>query len=130
MNFAYDRTSRVPVPVLSVTLSDPTSRSSAEVTPMVDTGFDGGLLLPLEQYLGLGLQDFEEPGGAFVARSALGLSVSLRSSRGVATVGGIRIQCSVYTSPLLLRPLLGRELLNGLVVTLDGPRNEMSIGAH
>ncbi len=130
MNFAYDRTARVPFPVLSVTLSDPASRSSAEVTLMVDTGFDGGLLLPLEQYLGLGLQDFEEPGGAFVARSALGLSVSLRSSRGVAAVGGIRIQCSVYTSPLLLRPLLGRELLNGLVVTLDGPRNEMSIGAH
>ena len=40
---------------------------------MVDTGFDGGLLLPLEQYIGLGRQNFEEPGGTFVVRSASGL---------------------------------------------------------
>ncbi|MDV3293625.1 MAG: hypothetical protein LYZ70_05090, partial [Nitrososphaerales archaeon] len=110
--FAYDRTARVPLPVMKVVLSDPASRASAEVSPMVDTGFDGGLLVPLDQYLGLGLQDFEEPGGTFVARSASGLTVSLRSSRGIAAVGGGRFRCSVYTSPLLLRPLLGRELLS------------------
>lgn len=94
---------------------------------MVDTGFDGGLLLPLDQYLKLCLQDFEEPQGTFIARSALGLTINLRSSRGVAVVGDARIQCSIYTSPLLLRPLLGRELLNRLKVTLDGPRSELAV---
>ena len=71
--FAYDKDARVPLPVMKVVLSDPASRGSTEVTPMVDTGFDGGLLLPLEQYIGLGRQNFEEPGGTFVVRSASGL---------------------------------------------------------
>ena len=124
--FAYDKDARVPLPVMKVVLSDPASRGSTEVTPMVDTGFDGGLLLPLEQYIGLGRQNFEEPGGTFVVRSASGLAISLRSSRGVAAVGGKRFRCSVYTSPLLLRPLLGRELLNRLKVSLDGPKGELT----
>ena len=127
--FAYDKDARVPFPVMKVVLSDPASRGSAEVNPMVDTGFDGGLLLPLEQYLGLGLQNFEEPEGTFVARSASGLAFSLRSSRGMAAVGGTRFRCSVYTTPLLLRPLLGRELLNRLKVTLDGPKGELTFHA-
>ncbi len=125
--FAYDKTTRVHFPVMKVVVSDPASRASAEVSPMVDTGFDGGLLLPLDQYLGLRLQDFEEPEGTFVARSASGLTVSLRSSRGVAAVGGARFQCNVYTSPLLIRALLGRELLNRLKVTLDGPKGELTV---
>ena len=82
---------------------------------------------PSARYLKLGLQDFEEPQGTFIARSALGLNLNLPSSRGVAVVGDAQIQCSVYTSPLLLRPLLGRELLNRLKVTLDGPRNELAV---
>ncbi|MDG7008037.1 MAG: hypothetical protein JRN06_07310 [Nitrososphaerota archaeon] len=113
----------VPRPAVTVRVRDPLRRSSAEVQTRVDTGFDGGLLIPLDQYVALGLQEYEEPGSAFVARSTLGVVVSLRSSKGIATVEGKSSDCSVYTTPLVLRPLLGRELLNRWKVMLDGPKS-------
>lgn len=126
MKFPYQRDG-VPCPVVKVSLSDPEKRSKAEVVARVDTGFDGGLLIPLDEYVGLGLQQFESAARSFVARSAQGIVVSLRASRGVADVDGRTTECSVYTTPLLLRPLLGRELLNAWKVTLDGPEGELTI---
>jgi predicted aspartyl protease len=117
----------VPRPVMKVEVSDPRRRSRADVLTRVDTGFNGGLLIPLDQYVGLRLQEYEEPSSTFVARSAQGITVSLRSSRGIATVEGRASECSVYTTPLLLRPLLGRELLNRWKVTLDGPKTELAL---
>ena len=38
----------VPRPVVTVGVRDPLRRSSAEVQTRVDTGFDGGLLIPLD----------------------------------------------------------------------------------
>ena len=117
----------VPRPAVKVTVSDPMRHSSVDLEARIDTGFDGGLLIPLDHYLGLGLQLYEEPSSSFAARSALGVTVSLRSSTGVAQVEGGRFQCTIYTSPFLLHPLLGRDLLNRWMVTLDGPSSELTI---
>jgi predicted aspartyl protease len=117
----------LPRPVIGVTLLDPMQRSSTELVARIDTGFEGGLLITLDQYLELKLQEFEEPTSSLVARSALGIGVTLRSSRGIADIGGVVSECSVYTTPLLLKPLLGRELLNRWTVTLDGPKGELAI---
>lgn len=117
----------IPRPVMKVKVSDPSQRSSVELMTRVDTGFDGGLLIPLDQYVRLRLQEFEEPTSNFVARSAQGITVSLRASRGVVSVEGRRSECTVYSTPLLLRPLLGRELLNRWRVTFDGPRSELTV---
>ena len=117
----------IPRPVMKVKVSDPSQRSTVEMMTKVDTGFDGGLLIPLDQYIQLRLQEFEEPSGNFVGHSAQGITVSLRSSRGVVSVEGTRNECTIYSTPLLLRPLLGRELLNRWRVTLDGPRSELTV---
>lgn len=117
----------VPRPVMKAEVSDPRQRASVEVMTRVDTGLDGGLLIPLDQYVKLRLQEFEEPSSNFVARSAQGITVTLRASRGVVSVEGRRSECTVYSTPLLLRPLLGRELLNRWRVTLDGPRSELTV---
>lgn len=114
-------------PVIRVRVSDPERRSSEDILTRVDTGFDGGLLIPLDEYIRLGLQQYEESNRSFVARSAQGIAVSLRSSRGVVDVNGVLSECRVYTTPLLLKPLLGRELLNRWKVTLDGPNRELGL---
>ena len=120
-----------PRPVLGIAVSDPLRRATAELMTRVDTGFDGGLLIPLERYLELGLQEFEDPSNSFVARSAQGVTVRLRSSRGIVTAQGRDFECSVYATPILLRPLLGVELLNHWRVVLHGPSEELSIaGPH
>ena len=117
----------VPRPVLDVAVTDPLRRTTAELRTRIDTGFDGGLLIPLDRYVGLNLQEFEEPSGSFAARSAQGLTVRLRCSRAIVGVQGKDFECRVYTTPILLRPLLGLELLNQCRLTLDGPRNELSV---
>lgn len=117
----------VPRPVLNVVARDPLEQSETNLVAGVDTGFEGGLMIPLDDYLRLGLQGFEEPKSDVVARSTLGIAVRLRSSRGVVDVGGSRFVCGFYTTPLLLRPLLGRELLNKWKVSLDGPKAELAV---
>ena len=122
----YERND-LPRPVLKVTVSDPLRRAKAELLTRVDTGFEGGLLIPLDNYVELGLQEFEEPTSSYVARSAQGIAVRLRSSKGIVKVEEDDIGCRVYTTPILLRPLLGMELLNRWRVTLDGPNEALSI---
>ena len=126
----YEKSNRLARPVLKVTVSDPLRRSKAGFLARVDTGFDGGLLMPLDSYVGLNLQDFEEPSAGFVARSAQGITVKLRSSRGFVGVQGEDFGCRIYTTPILLRPLLGMELLNRWKVTLDGPREELTLAGQ
>jgi clan AA aspartic protease len=123
----YDRDG-VPTPVVRVKVSDPERRSRVDISARVDTGFDGGLLIPLDAYIGLGLQQYEMSSRSFVARSAQGIEVNLRSSRGVIDLDSTVWEASIYTTPLLLRPLLGKELLNRWKVILDGPKRELTVG--
>jgi predicted aspartyl protease len=109
-------------PELKAELSDPLSRISIEIKAKVDTGFSGGLLVSLDDYTRLGLQFHEMP--AVFGRLASGATVSLKSSQGILKLSqSERVQCEVYTTPLVLRPLIGRKLLNLWRLSLDGPRN-------
>ena len=116
-----------PAPVLEVTLQDPLMQRSLKFTAKIDTGFSGSLLITLEQYLSLGLHLYEEPEKAVSARLATGAAVPLRASKGILPLGSERIDCAVYTTPLLLSPLLGRELLNRWKTLLDGPKKVVQI---
>ena len=114
-------------PIISVDVSDPNRSKSSSLVARVDTGFDGGILLPLDGYLGLNLQDFEELGAEFVAKSAQGTYVKLRTSRCIVSLDGMDFFCRAFTTPVLLRPLLGMELLNNWQTSLDGEMKEMTI---
>ncbi len=115
-------------PVVAFKLGDPLGLRSLDLTVRVDTGFDGGLLLPFDSYLELGLQGFEES-SELVGRTAGGIAVRLRESRGVVTLQGERFASRVFTTPLLLRPLLGLELLKLWNAVFDGPGGELSLSS-
>ena len=123
----YSEVEASPAPVLDVTLHDPLMRQGLKFTAKIDTGFSGSLLITLEQYLNLGLHLYEEPVKAVSARLATGAAVPLRASKGIIPLGSERIDCPVYTTPLLLNPLLGRELLNRWRSLLDGPKKVLRI---
>lgn len=123
----YSEAEASPAPVLEVTLHDPLMQQSLKFTAKIDTGFSGSLLVTLEQYLGLGLHLYEEPEKAVSARLATGAAVALRASKGILPLGSERIECAVYTTPLLLNPLLGRELLNRWRTVLDGPKRVVHV---
>lgn len=125
----YSEVEPSPAPVLEVTLHDPLMQQSLKLTAKIDTGFSGSLLVTLEQYLKLGLHLYEEPEKGISARLATGVAVPLRASKGILPLGSERIDCAVYTTPLLLKPLLGRELLNRWKTMLDGPKRVVRIEA-
>lgn len=118
----YASSGAQPAPAVELALQDPARQRNLKLTARVDTGFSGSLLVGLQQYLELGLALYEEPEKAVSGRLATGLAVPLRASRGVATIGSEAFECAVYTTPFLVSPLLGRDLLNLWRTTLDGPK--------
>ncbi len=116
-----------PFAAVHADLFDPLSQKSIKISAKVDTGFSGSLLIPLTQYVELGLQAYEEPEMAISGRRATGAPISLRASKGIIKLGSYKIGCFVYTTPVLMRPLLGRELLKLWRTILDGPKEKLDI---
>jgi len=115
-------------PELKVVLSDPHSQKFIEIRAKVDTGFSGSLLIGLDDYTNLGFPAHENLVGSIVGRLASGTSVSVRASKGILKLSDAeRIPCSVYTIPVLARPLIGRELLNLWRTVLDGQKGALEI---
>ncbi len=83
--------------------------------------------MPFDDYMILGLQGWEDPLDIVIARTGQGITVRLRSSRGIVRVGKEDFECGIFTTPILLRPLLGMELLNMWRVTLDGPKKLLKV---
>jgi len=117
----YDKGEAPPYPAIDGELYDPLMKRSMTIRARVDSGFSGSLLLGIADYVGLGLQHYEEPENAIAGRLVTGISVPLRASRGVVRLGSEHLECPVYATPLLSKPLLGRQLLKAWVTTLDGP---------
>ena len=113
------------VPVVEAILRNPLSGRGSRLVLVVDTGFRGGVLIPLRTYLDLGLNLFEEP--KVVARTAVGGEIELRVSRVLIEVNGLSITCHAYTALGVRKPLLGREVLRELGL-LYKPPSELVVG--
>ena len=98
------------VPVAELTVLNPTKTKKKEVLFLIDTGFAGGLLLPLRTYLELGLNLFEEP--KVRGRLATGLEVELRVSKAIVKIGNEEVLCNAYTALGVVRSLIGRQVLS------------------
>ena len=88
---------------------------------VIDTGFSGGLLVPLPTFESLGLfsslaQD------EYIAVMPDSRRVVLYTAREVVTAGSSRVSTLVHAAPTLDRKLAGRAFLQSFVTTLDGPR--------
>lgn len=76
---------------------------------IIDTGFQGGVLIPLKTYVNLDLNLLEEP--KVIARTAAGTVLELRKASIIVELNDLRIMCSAYTALGVIKPLLGREAL-------------------
>lgn len=97
------------LPIVEVEVLNPLKTRSLNLAFVADTGFQGGVLLPLKVYVRLGLHLMEE--GKAVGRLASGAAVELRVSRAVVRVGPWETLCRAYTTVGVQKPLLGREVL-------------------
>lgn len=111
-------------PIIEVIISDPLREKSTKLRLVIDTGFQGGILIPLQVYLSLNLNMFEKPKASAV--TATGAEIELRVAKAVVRLGDKEIECHAYTTLGVKRALLGREVLKQVGV-LYNPPNELLI---
>ena len=108
------------LPVVEAFIESPVNGRGLRVKLVVDTGFQGGVLIPLRTYLDLKLNLHEEPKA--VGRAAVGGEVELRVSRVIVRVGNVSVRCRAYTALGVRKSLLGREALKELGMLYKPPR--------
>ena len=112
-------------PLIKARLRNPLSDKSLELDLMIDTGFQGGVLIPLHAYIALELNLLEEP--KVIAKTAVGSGIELRASRVIVETGDSSVLCHAYTTLGVKRPLLGREVLKKIGL-LYKPPSELRVG--
>ena len=97
-----------------------------EVELGVDTGFEGSILLDREAYEFFAVGEL--PREAWRRYRTLAGPLPMRTARAIAELGGRRFEVFVET-PLYGggKRLAGRELLNALIIVLDGLRREACV---
>ncbi len=113
-------------PVISGTLAAPFR--SEELIMMVDTGFEGDLLIPYRMYRELGFLKREHPISEFpFIETATGMSAKIRSAPAKLCIGTIAVDIDVWTMPECGEVLLGLDVLNRLLLKLNGPERTLEI---
>ncbi len=113
------------VPLVKATLRNPIDSRSMDAELVIDTGFQGGVLIPLRTYVSLGLNLLEEP--KVTARTAVGSSTELRVSKVLVEIKGVKVLCTAYTTLGVRRALIGREVLKGIGL-LYKPPHKLELG--
>lgn len=92
----------------------------------VDTGFSGAVLVPYPLFESAGLAS------RILADRYKFVMPDLRevpalSALGNLTFGEARIRVRVHSAPGVSKKLVGREFLEWIVATLDGPKKELTV---
>ncbi len=106
-------------PIIKATIINPINKKSAEIEMVIDTGFQGGVLIPLKTYAELGLYLLEEP--KIMGITATGTRIELRRAKAILEINGHTIDCTIYTTIGVTRSLLGREVLKTLGLCYKPP---------
>jgi len=107
-------------PVAEVTVYNPLKTKSIRLKFLIDTGFQGGILIPFKAYLSLDLNLFEKE--ETIAATATGTEVKLRTSKAIIEFDDENLECEAYTTLGVRRALLGREVLSRVGLLYNPPR--------
>jgi predicted aspartyl protease len=113
--FAYDASLAPPAPVVPVRVAGPLGEDAVMLAMLVDTGADCTLVpAPIVRRLGLPQIDSIHVTGVGGARRRATVHAA------AVELGGLRVLARVVA--FADEAILGRDVLNQAVVTLDGPR--------
>lgn len=131
--YATPTVSEVPAPYIKIAVYnlERSSRypSKGTLNAMVDTGFDGYLIIPTNVFHELKLDSFEIPPDLIETTETFsGERLRLRTALGIVEIPGIlEKQVEVDAHERCHEPLVGRRLLENLVTILDGPKRKITI---
>ena len=116
--FAYDASLAPPAPVVPVRVAGPLGEDAVMLAMLVDTGADCTLVpAPIVRRLGLPQIDSIHVTGVGGARRRATVHAA------AVELGGLRVLARIVA--FAEEAILGRDVLNQAVVTLDGPRLAM-----
>jgi predicted aspartyl protease len=95
----------------------------------VDTGFSGGMMIPLSTFESLGLLTELVP-EEYVVVMPDSRKAALYTASAEVTAGASRVRTLVHAAPALDGRLVGRAFLESFVTTLDGPRRALSLSGQ
>jgi len=126
MKYDYEAVNDRLHPVIKGTLISPSK--SKELTLVVDTGFEGHLLIPTKLYRQLGFLKYEHPVSEFpILETAAGMVLKIRSAPARLSIENLKMDIDVWTTPDCNEILLGLEVLNQLRLMLDGHEKVLEI---
>ena len=117
----YMESALSPLPILTLNLYNlKGERFPQQLKAPVGTGFEGSILLPTDIYKFF--QIGELPRSMWRTYKTMAGSITMRVARAIAEINGEKLEAFVESPLLGGKLLIGRELLNKLVIVLDGPR--------
>ncbi|MBS7249146.1 MAG: hypothetical protein KIH08_00935 [Candidatus Freyarchaeota archaeon] len=135
-NYATPHTSSVPAPYIEIVVYnlDRSLRYPVEgpLSAMVDTAFDGYLIIPLSIFQELRLDQYEVPPDLIENTETFsGEIIKLRTSLALVEIKGLlEKQVEIDTHENCQEPLLGRLFLENLVTPLDGPKRKTTVSTQ
>jgi len=122
--------SEIQAPYLPIILSDPLEIKSIEVTALIDTGFDGEILIPRDLYDDLNLKAYEYSMDVVsIAETATGEQLELISASGSVQIKGLDLISiiTVDSHKKCREVIIGRQFLESYHTLLKGPEKELEI---
>lgn len=132
ISFAYRSSaiSDIPAPYVKLVISDPFEERKSEAEALVDTGFDGEILIPFKIYEDLNLQAFEFGQDTLsIAETASGERLTLSSASGAAKILGANFSLIVTIDSHLRcqEVLIGRKFLEAFNTLMKGQEKQVEL---
>ncbi len=126
MKYDYEIIGEKLHPVIKGMLVGPSKKD--ELTMIVDTGFEGHLIIPSRLYKHFGFQKYEHAISEFpILETVGGMVIKIRSAPALLKIEDHKMDIDVWTMPDCNEILLGLEVLNKLILKLDGLENVLEI---
>ena len=126
MKYDYEAINELLHPVIKGILIGSTKKE--ELTMIVDTGFEGHLLIPSILYKELGFLKYEHPVSEFpMLETVAGMVIKIRSAPAKLSINNLNIDVDVWTMSECNEILLGLGVLNEIILKLNGPEKILEI---
>lgn len=100
------------------------------ISVLIDTGYDGFLVIPEEIYEDLELSTFEVVEDEIpIVETITGEKITLRTAHSLLEIDKLLPETiiEVDTTPHCTEPLIGRQLLELFIAMLNGPRKKLNL---
>ena len=126
MKYEYEMLNERLHPVIKGTLIGPSKNE--ELAMIVDTGFEGHILIPTRLYKKLGFFKYEHSTSEFpILETLAGMVLKIRSAPAKLCIENLKIDIDVWTMPDCNEILLGLEVLDELLLKLNGPEKVLEL---